>query len=64
MNSSRKPTRPEPPGAVLVREGGVRTLPVPSDPIRAWLDLMEVVDALRPPVRPPSVRRSVGKYLL
>lgn len=49
---------------VLVGEGGVQRMPVPEDPIQAWLDLMEVVEMLRPPGgrRPPVPTR--GRFLL
>ena len=41
---------------VLVDEGGVQRLPASTDPIQAWIDLMEVVRMLRPPGAscPPS----------
>lgn len=44
---------------VLVGDGGVQRLPLPADPIQAWIDLMEVVRMLRPPgdSRPPSSTR-------
>lgn len=45
-------------------EGGVQRLPAPTDPIQAWLDLMEVVRMLRPAgdARPPGPTR--GRFLL
>lgn len=42
---------------VLVREGGVRFTPVHErDPLEAWVDLMEAVEALCPrwPARTPT----------
>ncbi|MEG3190844.1 hypothetical protein [Lysobacter sp. D1-1-M9] len=51
-------------GVVLVGEGGVRTLPTPRDPIQTWIELMEVVEALRPKGRPRPPRRTTGRFLL
>jgi hypothetical protein len=45
---------------VLVGEGGLPYTPEPCrDPLVAWMDLMEVVEALCPrwPERPPSIGR-------
>lgn len=53
MNSSPKSTGPEA-KPLLVAEGGVGYVPPPQpDPIAAWVELMEVVEALCPrwPVR-------------
>ncbi len=44
---------------LLVAEGGVRYRGVPKDPIAAWLDLMETVEALASRKQVP--RRVVGK---
>lgn len=46
----------EPPLSVVA--GWQSVLPVPARPIEAWLDLMEVVEALCPewPEAPPPVR--------
>ncbi|MFZ7095684.1 hypothetical protein ACOPJQ_07655 [Luteimonas dalianensis] len=64
MNSPRKPAEPDIRQAVLVADGGVQRLPVPEDPIRAWMELMEVVEALRPPGRPREARPTVGRFLI
>lgn len=60
MNSSGMPRpktdRREP---LLVAEGGVRYHGVPKDPIAAWLDLMDTVEALASRGEVP--RRAVGK---
>lgn len=64
MSSSQKPATPDDARVVLVGEGGVRKLPMPRDPIRTWLDLMEVVEALRPAGRARPPRRTVGRFRL
>ncbi len=61
MNSPRKSIAPKPEaatGPVLVSEGGAAYRPLRSnDPIAAWMDLMEAVEALCPrwPTRPQRV---------
>ena len=49
---------------VLVGEGGVERMPVPADPIQAWLDLMEVVRMLRPPGAERPTVPVRGRFLL
>lgn len=60
MNSSPKSiaSRPEgATGAVLVSEGGAAWKPARSnDPVAAWMDLMEAVEALCPRW-PPRLQR-------
>ena len=59
LNSLTADSLPEP---LLVREAGVAYAPVPRlDPLVAWIELMEVVEALCPswPPRPPVIG-SVG----
>lgn len=63
MNSSTKPGA-DSGGVVLVGEGGVEYMPVPADPIRAWLELMEVVRMLRPPGEPRPPGTPGGRFLL
>ena len=46
--SDRDPREP-----LLVADAGVSYRATPVDPIAAWLELMEVVEALAPPL-PPS----------
>lgn len=63
MNSSPNSTgrRAEPrPGPILVEDGGESARPKPRDPILAWMELMEVIEALCPrwPKRPPAIRGS------
>lgn len=64
MNSSSRPAGPDICQAVLIADGGVHRLPAPEDPIRAWVELMEVVEALRPPGRPRELRPTVGRFLI
>jgi len=45
----------------LVGEGGGQRLPAPADPIRAWIDLMEVVRMLRPHGAPAAATRPDGE---
>lgn len=47
MNFLRRPLEPLPP---LARDAGVdaRRGTAPADPIAAWIDLMDTVEALRP----------------
>lgn len=64
MNRSSTKSGHEARRVVLVDEGGVQRLPASTDPIRAWIDLMEVVRMLR---RPGASRRRLpppGRYLL
>ena len=49
---------------VLVSEGGVERMPVAADPIQAWIDLMEVVEMLRPPGGPRPPTPTCGRFLL
>lgn len=63
MRSSTKPGADRDP-VVLVGEGGVRRMPQPSDPIVAWIDLMEVVRLLRPPGAPSPRPPARGPFLL
>ena len=63
MNSSLSSTN-KPRRALLVAEGGVPyRLPPDADPINAWIELMEAVEALCPewPHREPSLG---GIYVL
>lgn len=55
LNSHTSDSLPEP---LLVREAGVAYAPLPRpDPLVAWIELMEVVEALCPrwPPRPPVI---------
>lgn len=61
--SSKKPG-PDRDNAVLFAEGGVQRMPAPADPVQAWIDLMQVVEMLRPQGRPRAPRRTVGRFLL
>ncbi|MBS0462060.1 MAG: hypothetical protein JSS41_06265 [Proteobacteria bacterium] len=47
----------------LVADGGVPFRPPPGDPIQAWLELMEVVEALCP-VWPVATPAAEGGYRL
>lgn len=63
MSSSPKSTgrRAEPrSGPILVEGGGESARPKPRDPIPAWMQLMEVIEALCPrwPERPAAIRGS------
>ena len=65
MNSSRNSTVTGPgtspvPEPILVKDGGVSARTTPRDPIAAWMELMEVVEALCPrwPERPHVFRGS------
>ena len=49
---------------ILVSEGGVDRVPVAADPIQAWIDLMEVVEMLRPQDRPRPPTPICGRFLL
>jgi hypothetical protein len=49
---------------VLVAEGGVDRTPPPADPIQAWIDLMDVVEMLRPTGGPPPPKPTRGRFLL
>ncbi|QOW25521.1 hypothetical protein [Lysobacter sp. H23M47] len=49
---------------VLVSEGGVERMAVAADPIQAWIDLMEVVEMLRPPNGPRPPTPICGRFLL
>ncbi|MGQ4659616.1 hypothetical protein [Lysobacter sp. F6437] len=49
---------------VLVSEGGVERMPAPADPIKAWIDLMEVVEMLRPRGAPRPPVSTGGVFLL
>ena len=66
MSSSPKSRLPDPvAGLVLVREGGVEYRPAPSpDPFVAWVELMEVIEALCPrwPPRAPTIES--GRFVL
>ena len=66
MNSSLNSRRPDSvPEPLLVREAGVAYAPAPRpDPIVAWNELMEVVEALCPrwPQRAPPLRS--GRFVL
>ena len=64
MKRSSKKPGPDRDNAVLVAEGGVQRMPTPADPIRAWIDLMQVVEILRPQGRPRPPKRTVGRFLL
>ncbi len=49
---------------ILVSEGGVDRVPVAADPIQAWIDLMEVVEMLRPQDGPRPPTPICGRFLL
>ena len=49
---------------VLVSEGGAERVPFAADPIQAWIDLMEVVEMLRPPDGPRPPTPTCGRFLL
>ena len=59
--SKPKADRHEP---LLVAEAGVRYEVVPADPIAAWFDLMETVEALCPEWPPRRSSLSEGRFLL
>lgn len=63
MNCSPKSCAEQSSVPPLVADGGVPFRPPPGDPIQAWLELMEVVEALCPvwPVAKPAVE---GGYRL
>lgn len=62
MRSSTRPAADREP--ILVGEGGVQHQPHSEDPIQAWIELMEVVEILRPPERRRPAKRIGDRYLL
>ena len=65
MNSSLSSQRLDPvPEPLLVREAGVAYAPLPRpDPFVAWIELMEVVEALCPRWPVPELRPGKGYRL-
>lgn len=64
MKHSATNSGPDRDRVVLVGEGGVDRMPPPADPIQAWIDLMEVVEMLRPVGGPHPPKPTRGRFLL